>query len=732
MTKKTFTPFLIVASLVLAIFYAGGMVFQPIFGVGDTALWEFMGSYFAENVSLFPFPSINFESNSVFYPYGTSNVFQDWSAERELFSFFFNYTLGLDNALYLYYILSLVITTLGPYFLFRREFGKSRAAIVGLVIAFFNFYALAKFPGHYNMSTVHWTSLSVCIDYFIIYKISGRQRLSLKLILLRGLLLILSVGQPLGYVAGYALLSFVCMIFFAIIFLSIQFASIGRLESLNVKSLKDDFLSNKRVHYILIALTLFFAYLYVSIDLSIYTNIKKFESLKQFAMWASPLRALIPWSPWVNPGNIDPSWLAYFNPENPEGLGANSPGYFLLLSGIVGAIFSKRRSALIFLLLLFVISLTNHPYETFSISHLPWLEFARAGSRISILFAPILGLFLLSFPVDRLKNSIVVKMLALILVCTATMEFYSFNSVHKHWAKPLGEDFKSYMNIVSNTAGEAVFDWPFCVAGGNGLGTDKLGPYYNRNNYIPYLTKYHDKKVVGLYLGRLTNQQIEPYLVAGFHKIFSPDNPDYFVAKRQNRPMTQEEWDFLDNFFTYNDFAGINLYEDLIFPSDVQLFYSRFGQPQTSMNLPRVGKVNFIPKDQNRDANENPTLGKNIVYLPPLTTSASLKNLSPQITAIGFDKGSYENGTIHGVKNGSYLLFRTNETKALELTMLAQTYPNVQVEILLNGQPLPFANENSQLKANANSIQGINRLEIISNSPDYVALIDELLLQVIE
>jgi len=47
---------------------------------------EYLGFYLAQNISFNPFPQLELSNNQVFYPYGTSSVFQPWSIEGNIFS----------------------------------------------------------------------------------------------------------------------------------------------------------------------------------------------------------------------------------------------------------------------------------------------------------------------------------------------------------------------------------------------------------------------------------------------------------------------------------------------------------------------------------------------------------------------------------------------------------------------------------------------------------------------
>jgi len=45
----------------------------------------YQGYYVATNLRLLPFPRLDLDNDASFYPYGTSQVFQPWGFERELF-----------------------------------------------------------------------------------------------------------------------------------------------------------------------------------------------------------------------------------------------------------------------------------------------------------------------------------------------------------------------------------------------------------------------------------------------------------------------------------------------------------------------------------------------------------------------------------------------------------------------------------------------------------------------
>jgi hypothetical protein len=90
--------------------------------------------------------------------------------------------------------------------------------------------------------------------------------------------------------------------------------------------------------------------------------------------------------------------------------------------------------------------------------------------------------------------------------------------------------------------------------------------------------------------------QIEPFIKAGWYKMFAPGEGDSFTRK-QSRCFYKNEWKFFTDFYRLNDFAGINLYLDLLPESCANEFYRRFGAPQKETILPGfIGRSVFIPK----------------------------------------------------------------------------------------------------------------------------------------
>ena len=283
-----------------------------------------------------------------------------------------------------------------------------KASIAGLGAVFFNFYALAKFPAHFSVSVLHWTVLAIAVDYLLIRRITACENIPLRLILLRCLLTILATGLGLGYIAGSSLFSLtVCGLYALLFLLGYRLKNKTapyRIKEL-VKSWRQEISDHKWQHIALSIGISVSAFLYIPIVLQIYFAAREFAGIPQGAMWSSPWRMFIPWLPWMNPVMGEPAWLKGLIHDLPEGLGAGSPGFFLLLAALAGIAFSRRKMALVPFLLMFIWILTNHPYKGLSLTIFPWFKFARVGPRFTILMAPLLAIFALELPLSKFRRS---------------------------------------------------------------------------------------------------------------------------------------------------------------------------------------------------------------------------------------------------------------------------------------------------------------------------------------
>jgi len=704
---------------------------QPLIGFGDEDYWDYEGFYFAKNLSWLPFPHLNLNNNQTFYPYGTNNIFQPWSVERDLLHAGFYSLFGFGPWLKIYYLTTVIVTALGAFLLLFRDYGVARASGACFLVSFFNFYAIHKYPGHLNLAVIHWTVLSFITDFLILKKVVFQQPVSLRLILVRGLLLILSMGQELGYIAGFALMSFTvssCFIFLILFYRDFKnqhnFINFINQFKFLLEKYKIEFSIHRTTSLALLAFCAVTAYAYLPLVLQIVIEAKSFDftGVPSGAWWVNPYRLLIPFLPGLNPGM--PFDVVF--QDSSEGLGAGSPGWLLLILGTLG-LWQTRNKFVIFipLITIFILCLFYHPADFPTLKIFPWFTFNRVAGRVTVIYPVILTIFALEIHFYNLKLQ-TQRLVVSSLICLACLELYtSYSFKESYQSHLLDKNFFKYMEYVRNQTGEAVLDWPFCIAGGNGVGQIQgLCPYFWKNSSIFALRRFHDKKVVGQYFGRLHPSQLKPYLQAGWNQLFSPNNPDFTKATQQTQCFSAEEWSFFTDFYQFNDFAGINLYTDLLPESCAQEFYARFGNPTIETRILGAGKVRFIPKSAELRSKVNLALGSKIKFEPSLDFSeTNLLKTSSQSSFMSILGLSYieENTQINwrwALGPETNIVFKLNDSQLFDLSFKFDNPiegQNVVVEV--NGVTVKSFNNliknasvDSHLRLQASTSKGINRV----------------------
>jgi hypothetical protein len=663
----------------------------PLFGSEDVANYEYMGFYFAKNFHLDPLPKLDLQNDQTFYPYGINHVFQFWGMERDIFSAVLSSLFGIGPWFQIYYLLSVMITGAGAFVLLYRNYSYLQAAIVGFLVSFFNLFAINKYPPHLSMGTIHWAALGMITDFLMVKKFISRENISLRFILVKILLLFLSLGLDLGYIAGCSLMSFaVSIVFLSVVLFYRYFKRESKLfVSLNgiISELKCFSIKSSLWLSVLMVFIVITGCLYIPLALQIAIEAKRFVDIPSGSMnWVSPYRLFIPYFPGFNPGN------EFGLNDFPETFGGGSPGWLLLILGSAGLWQSRKRIS-IFLpfIIMFLLCIFYKPVEFPTLKIFPWFAFARTGGRFAVLYPIILSIFSLGIVFDDLRKGKGRIILALLVVLASIELFTGYSHQYKRTDLPLDKDFFSYMDVVKNTPGEAVLDFPFCIAGGNGMAAE-LGPYYHINCNVFALSRFHEKKVMGQYLGRLHPDQYAPYLLAGWDKLFFPDHPSRFVARRQVRCFNVEEWKFFTDFYRLNDFCGINLYVDMLPPECVAEFYSRFGKPVAETVIPGPGRVQYIPKPAESRGLVNKEMGKKLVFRPLLDLSEAnlLKYGSPGSVVIIGMSGIFMNpdGRLYrwGIGAKSNLYFTLSKPRPLRLIfVIGNPIDGQDIAVEING-----------------------------------------------
>ena len=600
LNRSYLNRFFMLAAVILPVIY--GMLFVrnftlPLTGGGDIDEWEFVGYYLAENLHFDIVPQLTLKQNQTLYPFGVTQVFSDWSLESNYWFAFFYKTLGYGAWLNYYYILSLTLSFLGSYLLLKKEFGLPKAFIAGLVATFFNFYALHKYPYHFNHSTIHWAILSIFADFVLTKRIILGEKISLKWVFLKAFLLIATLGMNLGYICGYALSSFV-LSFMVIIVILINrhlkkdFQAIGYFNGW----LKE-WQQSKGLYFLLAIPSFVLLYFYLPLVLQIYLESKvayyKFAE-PPVAMWSHPVRMLLPYFPFFD---VTFYPITDILKDKPEGLGSGSPGWFCLGVGLLGFFVNRKKYWLVFLPLaiLLVLYTFYHPNRVPIVKIFPWGTYNRVPSRFTSILPVIFSCFFLTLDFYKLKYSKFIMSLLIIIGITEGVVVY--RSLYNKQPYEIDSNFFNYMATIEKQEGEAVLDFPFCIVGGDGSGMrEDLCPLYEKTCNIYALRRFHHKKVIGAYYSYIQPETIRKFININISKMQTTAtyNPDFKPERLEK--LSEEQLEYFVKYFQYNDFCGINLCTDLISKETYTQIVKAVGVPIQATVLPGAGNAVFIPK----------------------------------------------------------------------------------------------------------------------------------------
>lgn len=588
-------------------------VHGPLVDAEDTNQYEFCGFYLGQHLRWLPLPTMDFQVDEVFYPYGTNAVFQPWVLERDLLYALLSRWLGAGPWLALHVLASWAVAALGTALLLHRDFGFVRATVAGFVAGFCNYYAVHKYPLQISLCPTHWTTLGLVTDFVLLHRTWRGRELGAHVVLLRVALLFLALGQELGYVAG---LSFTSFALTAPLVLFLLWRS-GRLTAPAIGGGARRLLARPWLTASIATLLAFGVLIYLPLVRDIVRAARSLGDVPAGgAWWAHPARLVDPWLPFVHPA----SEAARKTFGKPEGIGEGSPGVFLVAVAALGSIAAiKKRELLpvLPLLVFFALAIPFHPESFPTLKVFPWFTFHRVGGRTTLAY-PV-ACVLLALHVDWRSMHAVRPKLVVLLAALGGLELATAYGVRSAaWSPaPVDPRFDAFMQTVRETPGEAVLDWPFCVAGGNGVGNAELCPYYFRNNTVFANRRFHGKKVMGQYFGRLAESQVAPYRKAGWPALFHPEPPGFPRSKRQARCFTPEEWTFFRDFFAKNDFAGMDVYVDMLAPGCAETIYAALGPPIAETSIVGAGRVTFVPKPKAMRSEVDAVAGRALVFEPP-------------------------------------------------------------------------------------------------------------------
>lgn len=575
---------------------------HPLLGTGDVNQWLHQSYFFAEHLEFLPLPHLNFLTDDALYPYGVNNVFRPWNFESAYFYSAAYRLFGHGPWLQWYYLISVLLCAALAYAIIGHEWGTTWGLLGALALSFGNFHAISRFPGHYGLAMVHWTTASILLDFVLVRRVVQGRPISLQLLLAKLTILVLAFGHDLGYVCGIALTSSaVTAVWIAVLLLKrLGYSSRAWRGACTdaLRTLKRG-ASQHRLATAFLALSMAVSsVLYLPLVGDVFLAARSVDTggFHDIGLTTNPCRMLVP----IVPGIDHERLLHWFHFDFAEEVFDCRPGAALVVGSLVAlayAWFDKRTRWMVFPFAVLVVLFACFISRWSPLSILPWCAHARANNRFSVALPVLFFGIILSVPWRHLaRRRLGVLVWALLgLWVVEVGSAYSYLGQRSSFRFLPDETFYEFNRVISRAPGEAVLEWPFMVVGGNGVGMD-LGPFYRFQAGIEGLKAFHHKKTMSGYLGRLYPPQIAPLLTAGWQFLSLPNDPDRLRVTRQRRGLNSAEWSFLEEFFRRNDFCGVIVYVDLLPEETRREFRQRFGMPIAEATLPEAGRVEFIPK----------------------------------------------------------------------------------------------------------------------------------------
>lgn len=530
--------------------------------------WDLSRKVMAKNISIFGKPT--FYTDEVMTPSGMSVAFFSWSMERDWLGSYF-WTWNKDfNFIWYYTGVGFLISYLGVgYILKKMHLSLWWAWLLSTLVVVVHIPRHYKTWYHVEYLAQHWVYLAFFLDAWIWQRFFREKRWSLHLESWRGLIQLAVLGTP-GYFWGPTILSWM-MVRLLILLKTWKERSPGSSSPLQWPWPQIEPL--KKASVVPIFLTLIFVILDLRWFLPLLAEMKKVGlSDSGYGWWAHPLHVFRPlwldkayeifqsitgfpwgWFPWSLSWKLPPI-------DKPETV--VTIGWLFWVPALLGLQLIRKKAkgpgiwcVMPFILILilaigyFGLGGKPYPFQRLLQQCVPFMKFFRVTSRWGVFFPQLVTiLIVLCWPElqnffrknwhsqgQRLKTwSFIFIALSATEIARLSLPVLGPAELHPSTAQLL--------NKIQSTAGSSVLDLPFCVAGGNGVCTVEQCPQYPFSTVGQCFSNWHDKKIYGVYLARLTPAQCEIYN--------QPPYSDWFTAWRQNRCFSPQEW---DHFCAYLD-----------------------------------------------------------------------------------------------------------------------------------------------------------------------------------
>lgn len=710
-----FAPWLLVVLVLAVQAYLALCIYKPwgvFFGAGDMGGYGFGEMFFRKNFGWWPLPHVTLWTDEIAYPYGIEFVAHGWSLERHYFTTALRALFEVGPWLQTYALLGQLVGVIGTAMLTRKQLEPWPRALVLLAVSCFSFAAWCKYPAHMNLSIIHWAVLGIVADA-LWYRHLLAGTLTVRRVAWRVALLFAVLGLDIGYVAGLSLTSFTVFCVAALAHRAGPLASRAELArvparwwhdlGLAVRAVGSEWHARPAALVAPLIVTLGLAYLYLPILAHVVLRFGAYSFGHSGIWWANPLRLVLPWFPGVPEQG---PFITQILSDSPEMQGAMSPGWTLTFPAALGAwCIVKRRLRVGYpLLALVALLLAYHPENFPVLKALPWFRELRVAGRVSlvfpVLFALIAGCGVPPWVAERMSRGEGarrrLRLLAIAWALCAVAELAGFAHLHRFMQPVAAAPLLAYTSAVRAAPGSALLEWPLCVAGGNGVGTRQFCPLYGRNEVTMGLADLHDKKLVNFYLGRVARSQLSPLYEAGWSSLLrdgSDDGERYF--DKLPKCLDEAGFAFFARFLALGDFAGLQLYPDLLPAGCPQEFYARFGAPCAETTLPGPGRVQFIARPAALAGQTDLAAARQLQYLPDLAPGRY--SLTRSLAALDVSKLGDERDIapwgMHGVRKVRPQALRVGfaqrapATVGLELSLYAGLAEQ-RVTLLLDGRVL--------------------------------------------
>ncbi len=235
-----------------------------------------------------------------------------------------------------------------------------------------------------------------------------------------------------------------------------------------------------------------------------------------------------------------------------------------------------------FLIAILALLAFNHPDYFPILKLLPWHTMSRSTVRSALLLGPLLALLSLGFWSEpRRFSKPIVGFVIFLFALEPFAQIWALGSR----TRGQSHEEKTYFSIISNAPGEALMEWPFCLTAWNqppeGLCFKREKHYFTYN-----AQRFHQKKTVSVDLGRASRRERNEWNRLPFTSLFE--------SLIQQRCFSESEWRFfLDQYRKY-DFAGVEIYPELIPAGCLAGWEQHFGKAKGRLKVPSAPERVFF------------------------------------------------------------------------------------------------------------------------------------------